>query len=221
TGSIGIFGIIPTFENTLAKIGVTSDGVKTTPLTGQPDVYAGTNETVDRVLQSGIEQGYRRFVGLVSQSRKMTPQRVDEIGQGRVWDGGTARQLGLVDRFGNLSDAVAEAAKRAKLDPAKVHAVYLDKEPSWFERLVAGFAAGGGEEEDEEAAPAESGGDIYARIAAERRAVFGQALGDAKRLAMGSSMQARCLECGAFGPAAANMRADARLIDLVLARIGL
>lgn len=221
TGSIGIFGIIPTFENTLAKIGVTSDGVKTTPLTGQPDVYAGTNETVDRVLQSGIEQGYRRFVGLVSQSRKMTPQRVDEIGQGRVWDGGTARQLGLVDRFGNLSDAVAEAAKRAKLDPAKVHAVYLEKEPSWFEQLVAGFAASSGEEEDEEAAPAESGGDIYARIAAERRAVFGQALGDAKRLAMGSSMQARCLECGAFGPAASNMRADARLIDLVLARIGL
>jgi protease IV len=219
TGSIGIFGIIPTFENTLAKIGVTSDGVKTTPLTGQPDLYAGTNETVDRILQSGIEQGYRRFVGLVSQSRKLTPSRVDEIGQGRVWDGGTARQLGLVDRFGNLSDAVAEAAKRAKLDPAKVHALYLEKEPSWFEQLVASFAAGGGEE-DEEAAP-ESGGDIYARIAADRRAVFGQALGDAKRLAMGSSMQARCLECGAFGPAAATMRADARLIDLILARIGL
>lgn len=218
TGSIGIFGLIPTFENTLAKIGITSDGVKTTPLTGQPDLYAGTNETVDRILQSGIEQGYRRFVGLVAQSRRMTPQRVDEIGQGRVWDGGTARQLGLVDRFGNLDDAVAEAARRAKLDPAKVHAVHLEKEPSFWEQLLAGFAAGSGEE-DEEAAP-ESGGDIYARIAAERRALFAQALGDAKRLATGSSMQARCLECGAFGPAAA-MRADVKLIDLVLARIGL
>lgn len=219
TGSIGIFGIIPTFENTLAKIGVTSDGVKTTPLTGQPDFYAGINEPTARILQSGIEQGYRRFVGLVSQSRKLTPQRVDEIGQGRVWDGGTARQLGLVDRFGNLGDAVAEAAKRAKLDPAKVHALYLEKEPGWFEQLVASFTAGSGDE-DEEAAP-ESGGDLYARIAADRRAVFGQALGDAKRLAMGSSMQARCLECGAFGPAATTMRADARLIDLILARIGL
>ena len=219
TGSIGIFGIIPTFENTLAKIGVTSDGVKTTPLTGQPDLYAGTNEVIDGVLQSAIEQGYGRFIGLVAQSRKLTPQRVDEIGQGRVWDGGTARQLGLVDRFGNLGDAVAEAAKRAKLDPAKVHALYLEKEPSWFEQLVAGFAMSGGDEE-EEATP-ESGGDIYARIAAERRAVFGQALGDATRLAMGSSMQARCLECGAFGPAATTMRADARLIDLILARVGL
>jgi protease-4 len=78
----------------------------------------------------------------------------------------------------------------------------------------------GGGDEEEEATP-ESGGDIYARIAADRRAVFGQALGDAKRLAMGSSMQARCLECGAFGPTATNARADARLIDLILAKVGL
>ena len=219
TGSIGIFGIIPSFENTLGKIGVTSDGVKTSPLTGQPDVFAGIYEPTGRILQAGIEQGYRRFINLVSQSRKMTPQRVDEVGQGRVWDGGTARQLGLVDRFGNLNDAVAEAAKRANLDPAKVHALHLEKQPSWFETLIAGFAADTGDEE-EEAAP-ESGGDIYARIAADRRAVFGQALGDAKRLAMGSSMQARCLECGAFGPVATNARSDARLIDLILARVGL
>ncbi|MFL9839457.1 signal peptide peptidase SppA [Sphingomonas sp. ST-64] len=219
TGSIGIFGILPTFENTLAKIGVTSDGVKTTPLTGQPDVFGGTNETLDRVLQSGIEDGYRRFIGLVAQSRKMTPQRVDEIGQGRVWDGGTARQLGLVDRFGNIDAAIAEAAKRAKLDPAKTHAVYLEKEPGWFEQLLAGFFRGG--DEEEEATP-ESGGDLYARIAAERRAVFAQALGDARRIAGASSMQARCLECAAFGPGQGGTgAADARLIDLVVAKLGL
>ncbi len=219
TGSIGIFGLIPTFENALAKIGVTSDGVKTTPLTGQPDIYAGTNETVDRILQSGIEQGYARFTGLVAQSRRMPVSRVDEIGQGRVWDGGTARQLGLVDRFGGIDDAVAEAARRAKLDPAKVHALYLEEEPGFFETLLAGLMSNGGEE-DEEAAP-ESGGDLYARIAGERRAVFAQALGDARRLASGSSMQARCLECGAFGPVAATMRADARLVDMLFARLGL
>ncbi len=57
TGSIGIFGIIPTFENTLAKIGVTSDGVKTTPLSGQPTIYGGTNAEADRMLQSAIEAG--------------------------------------------------------------------------------------------------------------------------------------------------------------------
>jgi protease-4 len=216
TGSIGIFGLIPTFENTLAKIGVTSDGVRTTPLTGQPDLYAGTNEPVDRILQAGVEQGYARFINLVAQSRKLTPQRVDEIGQGRVWDGGTARQLGLVDRFGGIDDAVAEAARRAKLDPAKVHALYLVKEPSFFQRLFAGFASGG---DEEEAAP-ESGGDVFARIAGDRRAVFAQALGDVRRMTQGSSMQARCLECGAFGPSAATMRADARLMDVVLAKLG-
>ncbi len=218
TGSIGIFGLLPTFEKTLAKIGVTADGVKTTPLTGQPDLYSGTNEVMDRVLQASIEQGYRRFTGLVAQSRKMTVARVDEIGQGRVWDGGTARQLGLVDRFGNLDAAVAEAAKRAKLDPAKVHALHLETEPDFFQTFLADLMTGDGEEE--EAAP-ESGGDLLARIAAERRAVFAQALGDAKRLTVASSVQARCLECGAFGPAGASARADARLIDLVLAKIGL
>ncbi len=116
TGSIGIFGIIPTFENTLAKIGVTTDGVKTTPLTGQPDVLGGTTPMLDTILQAGIENGYRQFLTRVAESRHMTPEKVDTIAQGRVWDGGTAHQIGLVDRFGNLSDAIAEAARRAKLD---------------------------------------------------------------------------------------------------------
>lgn len=217
TGSIGIFGLIPTFENTLAKIGVTSDGVRTTPLTGQPDLYGGTNETVDRILQSGIQHGYARFINLVAEARRMSTQRVDEIGQGRVWDGGTARQLGLVDRLGGIDEAVAEAARRAKLDPAKVHAVYLEKTPGMLETLLAGFMSGGDEEEEGEPT---SGGDLYARIAADRRAVFAQALGDARRLAQGSSMQARCLECGAFGPAAVTMRADAKLVDMLLAKLG-
>lgn len=218
TGSIGIFAVVPTFEKTLAKIGITSDGVTTAPLTGQPDLIAGTNETADRVLQSGVESGYRRFVGLVAQARQMTPQRVDEIGQGRVWDGGTARQLGLVDRFGNLDVAIAEAARRAKLDPEQVHPLYLEKQPGWFEQFVVGLATGGNN--DEEATPG-SGGDIYAHVAGQQRAVFARALGDVKRLTKGSSMQARCLECGAFGPSAGTMSTDARLIDLMLARVGL
>ena len=74
----------------------------------------------------------------VAAARKLTPQRVDEIGQGRVWDGGTARQIGLVDRFGTLDDAVAEAAKRAGLDPKNVARVYLEKKPGWFAQLLAG-----------------------------------------------------------------------------------
>jgi protease-4 len=213
TGSIGIFGIIPTFEKTLAKIGITADGVKTTALSGQPDLYAGTNPTVDAILQAAIENGYRQFVGRVATARKMTPARVDAIGQGRVWDGGTARQLGLVDRFGTLDDAIAEAARRAKLDPQDVHAVYLEKEPGWAAKLAQSLNR---EDEDEAGAPA---GDVFARVAADRRAVLSQAIGDVRRLAAGGSIQARCLECGGLGPSQSGA-ADARLLDLVLAKLG-
>lgn len=212
TGSIGIFGIIPTFENTLAKIGVTSDGVKTTALSGQPDIYAGTNPTVDAILQAAIENGYRQFVGRVSAARHLTPARVDEIAQGRVWDGGTAHQIGLVDRFGTLSDAVAEAAKRAKLDPAKVHIAYLEKQPGWASKLAKSFA----DRDDDDS----KGGDVFAHVAADRRMVFARAVGDVQRMARGGSIQARCLECGGLGPVDAA-GGDLRVLDIVMAKLGL
>ncbi|WP_233150597.1 signal peptide peptidase SppA [Sphingomonas mollis] len=213
TGSIGIFGIIPTFENTLAKIGVTTDGVRSTPLTGQPNVLAGTSPELDAILQAGIENGYRQFIGRVAAARKMTTARVDEIGQGRVWDGGTAHQLGLVDNFGSLSDAVAFAARRAKLDPAKVHTVYLEKEPGWAAKLAQSLSS----QDEDTATP---GGDAFARIAADRRAVVARALGDVARLTSGGSVQARCLECGGLGPSATTI-GDTRLLDLLVARLGL
>ena len=213
TGSIGIFGIIPTFENTLAKIGVTTDGVKTTALSGQPDVVGGTNPVFDAIMQAGIENGYRQFLARVAASRKMTSARVDAIGQGRVWDGGTARQIGLVDRFGTLKDAIDEAAKRAKLDPAKVHAEYLEKEPGFLAKIAESLSS---DESDDDA----TGGDAFARIAADRRQMLARALGDMKRLASAGSVQVRCLECGGIGPAAGDV-GDAKLLDLVLARIGL
>lgn len=214
TGSIGIFGIIPTFENALAKIGVTTDGVKTTALSGQPDVLGGTNAVTDAVFQSAIENGYRQFLTRVSQSRKLPVARVDEIAQGRVWVGGTARQLGLVDRFGTLSDAVAEAAKRAKVDPATAKIAYLEKKPGWAAELAKQIAAR--EEDEDAAAPA----DAFARVAWERRQTLARALGDVQKLVSGGGVQVRCIECAAMGPVAAG-GGDIRLLDLVLVKIGL
>ncbi|WP_375428063.1 signal peptide peptidase SppA [uncultured Sphingomonas sp.] len=219
TGSIGIFGVVPTFERSLAKIGVTSDGVRTTPLSGQPDVLAGTNAAVDTVLQSAIENGYRQFIGRVAAARKLMPQRVDEIGQGRVWDGGTARQIGLVDRFGGLSDAVAEAARRARLDPKAVRTVYLEKEPGWAAQLASSFRS-----DPEEAQSGQSGagaptGDAFGRIAAERRLLLARAVADARMLATGGSVQARCIECAGLGPVTAEAM-DVKLLDLILSRLG-
>lgn len=218
TGSIGIFGVIPTFEKTLAKIGVGADGVKTTPLSGQPDIYGGTNEETDKLLQSAIEAGYGRFINLVAGARKLSPERVNEIAQGRVWIGGTAHQLQLVDRFGGIDDAIAEAARRAKLDPAKVHAVYLEKEPSGWAKILEGILGDG--DEDADKADEAAGPDMFARVAIEQRAMLAQALGDAKRLAHGGSVQARCLECGTLGPATGSLE-DRTLFDAIAARLGL
>lgn len=217
TGSIGIFGVLPTFEKSLAKLGVTTDGVRTTPVTGQPDLAGGFTPETERLLQSTIENGYARFIGLVAGARKMTPQRVDEIGQGRVWLGGTAHQLGLVDRFGGIDDAIAEAARRAKLDPAKVHAVYLEKEPSAWIAMLEGFTGG---KDDEDWADQPAGADLLGRMGEQRQAMLAQALGDARRLALSGSVQARCLECAAAGPPAPS-REDRSLLALFLARVGL
>jgi protease IV len=214
TGSIGIFGLIPTFEGTLAKIGVTTDGIQTTPLSGQPDVLGGTNTEVDAILQANIENGYRRFVGLVANSRGMSRERVDQIGQGRVWDGGTARQLGLVDRLGGIDDAIAEAARRANLDPETVRPIYLEKEPSAFAKFIASMASSGEDDASEPAA------DLFAKMGANRRATFAQAVGDMRRLTQGTSVQVRCLECGGFGPPRASAQ-DYRIMDALIARFAL
>ena len=116
TGSIGVFGVLPSFEGTLAKLGVGADGIKTTPLSGEPDLLKGPSDAADALIQAGVEQVYRKFLGIVAEARHKTPADVDRIAQGRVWDGGTARQLGLVDGFGGMDDAVAKAAELAKLD---------------------------------------------------------------------------------------------------------
>ncbi len=191
TGSIGVFGIIPTFEGALAKAGVTTDGVRTTPLSGQPDILGGTSAAFDAVIQRSIESTYGRFVALVAGARKIDPVKVNEIAQGRVWDGGTARQLNLVDAFGGIDDAIAEAARRAKLDPAAAHGVWIEKAPTFLQGLVASFTGG-----DDEAADAPST-DLLSTMARVRMATFGQAIADAQLLMDGAAIQARCLDCPA------------------------
>lgn len=125
TGSIGVFAVIPSFEDTLAELGVSAAGVKTTPLSGQPDPLGGLTPEVSAMIQANIEYDYAHFVGLVAKARGKTPEQVDAIAQGRVWDGGTARQLGLVDEFGNLNAALAYAAKSAGLGRGQWHPEFL------------------------------------------------------------------------------------------------
>lgn len=209
TGSIGVFGIIPSFEGTLAKMGITTDGVKTTPLSGQPDVMGGTTPEFDRIMQMGVEDIYGRFVGLVAKARRKTPQQIDAIAQGRVWDGGTARQIGLVDRFGGLEDAIAEAAKLAKVDPAKAKPYRIEKEPDKFAEFIQSIMER--EEDDDAGAPnGLMGRDLLGRQAMVQRNWALQAVTDVRALVSGAGVRADCLECRGYGAPRMAKAADER-----------
>jgi protease-4 len=192
TGSIGVCGVLPSFEGAMTKLGLGADGVKTTPLSGEPDLLRGPSPEADRLLQMGVDGTYRRFLALVSAARKMPVADVDKIAQGRIWDGGTARQLRLVDQFGGLDDAIREAARRAKLDPAEARGVWLEKEPGFADQLLMSMAGDG----EEEASP-----DAFSRLAAKPRLRMLAAVGQAERLISGAAIQARCLECAGYGTA--------------------
>lgn len=191
TGSIGIFAVLPSFERSLASIGVTSDGVRTTPLSGQPDVLAGFTPEIDGMLQSGVEAGYSRFVGLVAKSRGKSWAEVDRIAQGRVWDGGTARQLGLVDQFGTLDDALGWVAGQAKLGKGAWHPVYLGEDANPYASLLEKLAG------DDSAAPEASGAgaDMFAQLARRQHARLAAALAGAERMIGARGAQAWCLAC--------------------------
>ncbi len=194
TGSIGIFAIVPTFEEALGRFGVGTDSIRTTPLSAQPDVFGGLSPMAEGVIQSEIDMGYRRFVGLVAASRHKTPEAIDKIGQGRIWDGGTARQLGLVDEFGDLDQAVAWAAHRA--GAAQWHPVYLGENPDSFSGVLQQILA-----DDSDTADDDASADLVGRLANARNALAGQLAGDLDRLLGGHGAQAYCLACaGAVQP---------------------
>ncbi|MEZ5561099.1 MAG: signal peptide peptidase SppA [Pseudomonadales bacterium] len=119
TGSIGVFGIVPTFEQTLDWVGVHTDGVRTSPLAGD-DITSGLGQATASVMQASVESTYQRFIQLVARGRSLSPERVDEIAQGRVWLGSKALDLGLVDALGDREAAIAEAGKLAGLDSWQV-----------------------------------------------------------------------------------------------------
>ncbi|MEH6829026.1 signal peptide peptidase SppA [Parasphingorhabdus sp.] len=206
TGSIGVFAVLPSFEKALAKWGVTADGVQTTPLSGEPNFVGGFSEDLNAILQAGVENSYGDFVKLVAAARGKTPAQVDTIGQGRVWDGGTARQLGLIDGFGGMKDALAEAAKRAGLVEGDYHPQYLDPQArfSWLPFDGIPFVR-------QESAPVTG---VVGWAAQRQKAIFGQALATAQGLLAREDVQALCLECG--GGIQRNSKASASWIEQLL-----
>ncbi|HEY8265491.1 MAG TPA: signal peptide peptidase SppA [Steroidobacteraceae bacterium] len=135
TGSIGVFAVIPTFQRTLDKVGVTNDGFGTTRLSGQSELDRGLGPDTKVILQASVEHAYRSFVESVAEARKRRFDEIDSLAQGRVWIGEDAKAAGIIDDLGNVDDAIAEAAKLAKLgDDYDVR--WMEQELSWREELV-------------------------------------------------------------------------------------
>ena len=206
TGSIGVFGVIPSFQGTLQKLGIGADGVKTTPLSGEPDLFKGPSPAANQLIQNGVNSMYGRFLSVVAAARHKTPQQVDQIAQGRVWDGGTARQIGLVDGFGGMADAIGKAAQLAKLgDERRVS--YLEAPVSWRDQLIESLAS---QHDDEDT----SSQDAFAVLARQPQQQLAAMLAEVRSIVAGPSIQARCLECPAVAPAAID-RKDAGLLALI------
>ena len=137
TGSIGIYGAFVTLDKSLDSLGIHSDGVGTTRLADAFNPARPLNSVMADSMQQIIENNYRRFIQLVAEGRNLELKEVEKIAQGRVWAGKTAGELGLVDKFGNLQDAVQSAADLAAIEQYDV--VYIEQDLTAREKLIRGL----------------------------------------------------------------------------------
>jgi protease-4 len=139
TGSIGVAGLLPTFQRTLNQLGVTIDGVGTTALAGQYDVLQGLGDDIRDVLGQTIVETYEQFIGRVAMHRGRSIEEVDRVARGRVWTGEAALERGLVDALGDLDDAIASAAELAGLEDGRYDVYYFEPRLGFAERLALGL----------------------------------------------------------------------------------
>ncbi len=141
TGSIGVFGLVPTFDKTLDKLGVHTGGVTTTWLAGGPDLRRPLDPRFGQVIQASVGHIYQEFLARAAASRHATAEQIEEVAQGRVWTGRQAHERHLVDGFGGLAAAIHDAAQHAKLTPG-FRTMYIELEPKGLTRLLDLFAQG-------------------------------------------------------------------------------
>lgn len=200
TGSIGVFGILPTFEGTLKSVGVHADGIATTPFSGQPDFVGGLNEPTRQLIQGTVEDTYRRFLGHVVAARGLTLPEVETLAEGRVWSGQRALGLKLIDGFGGLDAAIAEAGRRAGIEGKPRVKTFRPEEP-FLARLLGdlGVAIRG-------RPPADG---LSLAVTASRLSAIGQ-IEMASTVARGPLVQTACLACARHQlPRSGSVSADA------------
>jgi protease-4 len=135
TGSIGVFGMIPTVDKTLDKVGVHTGGYTTTWLAGEPDLRRPLDPRTGQVIQASVGHIYQEFLARAAASRHTSAEQIEEVAQGRVWTGRQARERHLVDGFGGLAAAIHDAAQQAKLTPG-FRTAYIELEPKGLSRLL-------------------------------------------------------------------------------------
>jgi protease-4 len=138
TGSIGVFSVVPNLSNFMKnKLGITFDGVKTATYADMPTTTRALNPTEQKFMQSGVDSIYYTFKSRVAAGRKKSIDYIDSIAQGRVWIGSDAVKIGLVDKIGNLEEAIASAAKMAHIKSYGIRA-YPEKK-SFFEDIIGSY----------------------------------------------------------------------------------
>lgn len=189
TGSIGVVAVVPSFEDVLAEYSVNAERITTTPLSGQPDVLGGFSPEVENLLQAEVGHIYDRFLSLVAESRGISMEQADELAQGRVWTGGSARQLGLVDQFGDLDAALEWVAGEAGLEEDDWRPRFLSTPIDPFDAMI-GDLLGGGVEQAPQSLVTVSG-----QFALQESQLAAQLGEDLDRLISRPGIQALCLDC--------------------------
>jgi protease IV len=142
TGSIGVFGAIPTLENSLQKMGISTDGVSTTELGGAASLERALSPKMASLIQTSVDHIYQNFLTLVAEARKKEITEINDIAQGHVWTGAKAMEIGLVDHLGNLNDVIHAAAAHAKVTDYSVQLMTqkLSPKEELIRKLVGGDA---------------------------------------------------------------------------------
>ncbi|WP_395331548.1 signal peptide peptidase SppA [Novosphingobium sp. BL-8H] len=216
TGSIGVFAVVTSFEKTLGEYGVNSDGVKTTPLSGQPDILGGFTPEVEGMLQASVENTYGKFVALAAQARKTTPEKMDVIAQGRVWPGSEAQKIGLVDKMGDLDAALAEAARVGGVGNGKWHAVYLQSDEDTFSKFLSSMTS----QAPDDSARVQAGAYDFASLVSRRRdEQASRVAGQLTAMLSSRGAQAYCLECPVV-PGSARKADDMSTLHMLAKLVG-
>jgi protease-4 len=140
TGSIGVFGLLFNAQGMLNnKLGITTDGVGTGMYSDLGNVTREMRPAERAIIQRSVEQIYEEFTSKAAQGRRLSQDSIKALASGRVWSGLQAKERGLVDKLGNLDDAVAMAAKKAKLKKEDYRVIYLPKVKTFFEELSESF----------------------------------------------------------------------------------